>query len=205
VSVAKGKELTLVAAVKPQLKKQARRDWSKAKAERFLGVLAETCNVSEACRQTGISMTVVYRRRKMDAKFRAAWNETLSGAYSRLELVLLDRAFNGTEKVMTRHDGSEDRMREYPNHIALRLLQMHRETVSETQHEMAEEDVNEIRERLVRKLQRMKKRDAEQEQGQAGGAGIRRAEPRTKDSEGCVGGAAAQGDLEPECRTGPEI
>ena len=201
----RSKELTLVAARNPQLKKRARRDWSKAKATKFLGVLAATCNVSEACRQTGISMTVVYRRRKMDAKFRAAWNETLSGAYSRLELVLLDRAFNGTEKVMTRHDGSEDRMREYPNHIALRLLQMHRETVTETEHEMVEEDVNEIRERLVRKLQRMKKRDAEQEQGQEGGAGIRRPDSRTTDAEGCDGGAAAQGDLESERRAGPEI
>ena len=196
--MAKGKELTLVAARKPQFKQRAKRDWSKEKAAKFLGVLAATCNVSEACRQTGISMTVVYRRRKMDAKFRTAWNETLSGAYLRLELVLLDRAFNGTEKVMTRHDGSEDRMREYPNHIALRLLQMHRETVIETEHEMADEDVNEIRERLVRKLQRMKKRDAEQEQGEAGGAGIRRTDQRTADPEGCVGGAAAQGDLEPE-------
>ena len=203
--MAKRQELTLVAARKPQRKKQAPRDWTKDKADRFLGVLADTCNVSEACWQTGISMTVVYRRRKMDAKFRAAWSETLSGAYSRLELVLLDRAFNGTEKVMTRHDGSEDRMREYPNHIALRLLQMHRETVTETEHEMAEEEVNEIRERLVRKLQRMKKRDAEQEQGQEGGAGIRGTDPRATDAEGCVGGPATQGDLDPERRAGPEI
>jgi hypothetical protein len=198
-------ELTLVAALKPQRKKQAPRDWTNEKADRFLGVLADTCNVSEACRQTGISMTVVYRRRKMDAKFRTAWNETLSGAYSRLELVLLDRAFNGTEKVMTRHDGSVDRMREYPNHIALRLLQMHRETVIETEHEMAEEDANEIRERLVRKLQRMKERDAEQEQGQKDGGGVRRPDPRATDTEGCIGGGATPGDLEAECRAGPEI
>lgn len=201
----KGKELTLVAAAKPQLKKQARRDWSKAKERKFLEALAATCNVSEAVRQSGVPMTVVYRRRKMDAGFRARWNETLAAAYAQLELVLLERAFNGTEKTFTRADGNQDRMREYPNHIALRLLQMHRETVTETEHEMAEEDVNEIRERLVRKLQRMKKRDAEQEQGEAGGAGIRRAGPRTAHAEGCVGGPAAQGDLDPERRAGPQI
>jgi hypothetical protein len=44
----KKKEMTLVAAEKPQLKKRARRDRSKAKAAKFLGVLVETCNVSEA-------------------------------------------------------------------------------------------------------------------------------------------------------------
>ena len=60
----KKKELTLVAAARPQLKKKAKRDWSKAKAERFLGGLADTCNVSEALRRSGVPLTVAYRRRK---------------------------------------------------------------------------------------------------------------------------------------------
>jgi hypothetical protein len=161
--VAEKKELTLVAAARPQLKRRAARDWSKAKAKAFLGVLGETCNVSEACRESGVPMTVAYRRRKMDAAFRAQWIEAIGTAYSRLELVLLDRAFNGTEKVITRHDGSEERMREYPNHIGLRLLQMHRETAIEADGEMPAEDVDEIRERLVKKLQRLKRRNEEQE------------------------------------------
>src|SRR4051812_29306514 len=107
--------MTLVAAARPQLRRRAARDWSREKAAGFLSVLAETCNVSEACRRSGVPMTVAYRRRKMDAKFRTAWNEAIAIAYSRLELVLLDRAFNGTEKVTVRRDGSEERMREYPN------------------------------------------------------------------------------------------
>jgi ElaB/YqjD/DUF883 family membrane-anchored ribosome-binding protein len=159
------KEMTLVAAAKPQLKKRAKRDWSKAKAVRFLTVLGQTCNVSEACRRSRVPMTVVYRRRKMDAGFRAEWVETIADAYRRLELVLLERAFNGTERVITRRDGSEERMREYPNHIALKLLQMHRETAMEADSDPSEEDIEEIRERLVRKLQRMKKRDEETEAG----------------------------------------
>jgi len=118
--VPRKKEMTLVAAKKPQQKKQAERDWSKAKAEAFLGVLAETCNVSEACRQTKVPMTVVYRRRKMDAALRAAWADAIAVGYSRLELMLLARAFNGTEKVVKRCDGSEERMMEYPNQLGLR-------------------------------------------------------------------------------------
>ena len=159
----KKKEMTLVAAAKPQLKKRAKRDWSKAKAARFLTVLGETCNVSEACRRSKVPMTVVYRRRKMDAGFRAEWVETIGDAYRRLELVLLERAFNGTERVITKRDGSQERMREYPNHIALKLLQMHREIALESESEPSAEDIEEIRERLVRKLQRMKKRDEETE------------------------------------------
>ncbi len=184
------KELTLVAAKMPQLKKRAKRDWSKAKAAKFLGVLAETCNVSEACRRSRVPMTVAYRRRKMDASFRAEWAEMIAIGYHRLEAVLLDRAFNGTEKVITRKDGSEERVREYPNHIALKLLQMHRETAMEADSEMAVEDVNEIRERLVRKLQRLKKRNEEQE---AERARLRGDAPRDSDAGGCDGGAAAPG------------
>ena len=194
--------MTLVAAARPQLKKRAKRDWSKAKADRFLGVLAETCNVSEACRRSRVPMTVAYRRRKMDAGFRAGWIEAIAMAYSRLELVLLDRAFNGTEKVTVRRDGTEERMREYPNHIALRLLQMHRDTAIEADDEMAAEDVKEIRERLVRKLQRMKRRDEEQK---AERAKLRGDGPRATAAEGGDGGAAAAGDQPADGRTGAEI
>lgn len=189
--VARKKELTLVAARKPQRKKRAKRDWSKAKAEKFLSALAETCNVSEACRQSGVPMTVAYRRRKMDAAFRAEWVEMIMIGYHRLEAVLLQRAFNGTEKVVTKRDGSVERMHEYPNQLGLQLLKMHRETALEADHDMPEEDVDEIRERIVRKLQRMKKRDEEQE---VGPSGLRSDAPREAHPDERDGGRAAPGD-----------
>ena len=185
------KEMTLVAAKKPQLKKRAKRDWSKAKARVFLAVLGETCNVSEACRRSKVPMTVAYRRRKMDAGFRAEWVETIGQAYQRLELVLLERAFNGTERVVTRRDGCEERMREYPNHITLKLLEMHRETAIEAECEHSDEDVEEIRERLVRKLQRLKKRDEEQE---AERARLRGDAPRNGGAEESEGRGSASRD-----------
>jgi hypothetical protein len=181
------RKLVMVAGKQPQLRKASKRSWSKAKARVFLSVLAETCNVSEACRRSGVPMTVAYRRRKMDAAFRAGWLEAIAAAYQRLELVLLDRAFNGTEKVVRRRDGSEERMREYPNHIALQLLKMHRETAIEADSEMPPEDVDEIRERLVRKLQRLKKRDEAQE---AGPPELRSDAPRDGEAEGRAGGSS---------------
>jgi hypothetical protein len=198
----RGKELTLVAAKRPQRRKRAKRDWSKAKAERFLAVLADTCNVSEACRRSGVPMTVAYRRRKMDAAFRAAWLEKIAIGYQRLEAVLLDRAFNGTEKVITKRDGSEERMREYPNQIALQLLKMHRETALEAETEPAPRDVAEIRERLVRKLQRLKKRDEEQE---AGLERLRGDAPRDGDAEGGERGAAARDHRRDADRGRPQL
>lgn len=191
--MARKKELTLVAATKPQLKRKAKRDWSKDKAAKFLSVLAETCNVSEACRRSRVPMTVAYRRRKMDATFRAGWLEAIGTAYQRLELLLLDGAFNGTEKVIRRKDGSEERMMEYPNQLGLTLLKMHRETAIEAETELASEDVNEIRERIVKKLQRMKKRDEEQEAGQPG---LRSDVPREAHPDESDTGATARGDEE---------
>ena len=188
--MARKRQLTLVAARTPQLRKRAKRDWSQAKAQRFLSVLAETCNVSEACRQSGVPMTVVYRRRKMDAEFRAACIDAIGVAYHRLELLLLERAFDGTEKVITRKDGSEERMREYSDGLGLKLLSMHRETAIEAANEAPPGDVDEIRERLVRKLQRLKKRDEEQE---AGFTPLRSDAPRDGDPEERDGGTAAGG------------
>jgi tyrosyl-tRNA synthetase len=195
--VARKQKLTLVAAGKPQMRKSAKRDWSKDKASEFLAVLAETCNVSEACRRSRVPMTVAYRRRKIDAAFRAAWAQQIAIGYQRLEAVLLERAFHGTERVFTRKDGGEERVREYPNQIALRLLQMHRDTAIEAETEMAPDEIDEIRERLVKKLQRLKRRDEEQE---ARRAELRSDAPRDGDIEEGHGGGAAPGDRSPDVR-----
>ena len=183
------RKLTLIGGKTPQMRKATKRSWTKAKAREFLTILGETCNVSEACRRSGVPMTVAYRRRRMDAGFRAGWIEAIAAAYQRLELVLLDRAFNGTEKVIKRKDGSEERMLEYSNQLGLTLLKMHRDTAIEANIEHPAEDMDEIRERIVRKLQRLKKRDEEQEARQSE---LRASQPDGDAQEG-DGGAAAPG------------
>ena len=136
------------------------RDWTKEKEADFLSVLADTCNVTLASKEAGVSISGAYRRRRENAAFRAGWLEALSLAYQRLELVLLDRAFNGTEKVVRRRDGSEERMLEYSNQLGLTLLKMHRDTADTASKEYAPEQVEELRERLLNKLRRLKARAA---------------------------------------------
>lgn len=192
-----GRKLVAVGGRRPQLRRASTRSWSAAKGRKFLEVLAETLNVSEALRQSKLAMTTVYRRRQMDAGFRAAWGQAIAEAYSRLEFVLLNRAFNGTEKVTRRRDGSEERMREYPNQLALQLLKMHRETALEAEAGMAAEEVEEIRERIIGKLQRLKRRDEEDEQAQ-GLQQLRGNAPRNGDAEERPGASSAQGDRQPD-------
>lgn len=161
----KKRQLILAGGKTPQLKKKSPRKWSKRRVSEFLKVLGETCNVSEACRSSGLPMTVAYRHRKSDAAFRAEWLETIRVAYQRLELALLERSMNGTEKVFRRHDGSEDRMIEFPNNLGLKLLQMHRNTAAdmEAEAELPPGELEELREQLLNKIERLKKR-REQEQ-----------------------------------------
>ena len=76
---------------------------------------------------------------------------------------MLDRALNGTEKIVVRKDGSEERMREYPNQIAMHLLKMHRDSAVEAMSEPAEGEIEELRERLFEKLERVRKREEARE------------------------------------------
>jgi len=123
--------LTVVGGASPKARKARAKDWTKAKEALFLTTLAETCNVTAAAAAAGVSVSGAYARRKKVAAFRAGWAEAIAAAYQRLELVMLDRALNGTEKIVVRKDGSEERMRDYPNQIALHLLKMHRDGAME--------------------------------------------------------------------------
>ena len=156
------RELVLQEGNQAKLRERTERDWNKPKEANFLTVLAETCNVTLACSEAGVSISAAYTRRKKNAAFRAAWGEAIAVAYRRLELMLLERSFNGTEKVVTRKDGSEERVREYPNAIALQLLKMHKDTAQEAEREHAPEAVAELREKLRRKLARLKARMIEE-------------------------------------------
>jgi hypothetical protein len=50
-------------------------------------------------------------------------------------------------------------MREYPNQIALHLLMMHRDSAVEAASEPTDAEVEELRQRLFDKLERVRKRE----------------------------------------------
>ena len=159
------RELTIIGGIVPRARKPLKREWTKAKEKTFLTTLAETCNVTAAAESAGMSVRGAYERRKKFAAFRAGWAEAISTAYQRLELVMLERALNGTEKVVVRKDGSEERMRAYSDTAALALLRMHRDSSIDAAEQLPEADVAEVRERLVEKLERLRKRfEAEEKQ-----------------------------------------
>ena len=151
-------KFVLQAGTKPKMRKQGKRDWNAAKEEAYVNTLAETCNFTAAAAAVGVSTGSAWKRRKTNAAFRASCRDAVAAGYQRLELALLDRALNGSEKIVTRKDGSEERVREYPNAVALTLLRLHRETATEAMSEPEPTDIEEVRERLFNKLQRLRKR-----------------------------------------------
>jgi hypothetical protein len=158
---ARRQRLVLIAGQRPQLRKATARSWTKTKEQIFLSVLAETCNVTRACEAAGVSVTHVYRLKKEKAAFRSAWLAAVSIAYQQLELVLLERAFNGTEKTVAVRSGDTRTMREYSNQLGMALLKMHRDSATDAEFELPQDEFEELRERLIRKLERMKQRDAQ--------------------------------------------
>jgi hypothetical protein len=156
-------ELVLDGKGRVRMRKPGPRTWTSAKERQFLISLAETCNVKLAAAEAGVSPQHAYVRRKSHAAFRAAWIEAIAVAYSRLELVLLDRALNGTEKLVKFKDGREERMMHYSNQVALTLFKMHRETAIEADSEMPFDELAELREKISNKLDRLKQQEDRRE------------------------------------------
>ena len=145
----------------PQRRAGRRSDWTKAMADRFVETLADTCNVTLAAASVGRSMSNIYKWKAKDASFRAAWDQALAVGYSRLELMLLERALHGVEKVVVARDGTSTVMRDNPDRVALTLLRMHRESAALAEESIDGREHDEACARIIAKLSRLKQRDAQ--------------------------------------------
>jgi hypothetical protein len=153
--------LTLVATKRGPQKRAARNsDWTPRMEQRFADALADTCNVTLAGKVAGRSSGSVYAHRAKSAAFRALWEAALATGYARLELMMLERALHGEEKVVTGKDGSTRVMREYPDRTALALLKMHRDSAGGGEGAAAvdEAECEEARERIMARLERIRER-----------------------------------------------
>lgn len=70
----------------------------------FLNALREHGVVAQACRDAGVTSSVVYNRRREDADFAAAWDNALEDACDALELEARRRAVQGVEEPVV-HQG----------------------------------------------------------------------------------------------------
>lgn len=128
--------------------------------ETFFAALADTCNVVRSARAAGFTANWAYRRRKFDAAFRNGWAAAVREGYAKLELVLLERAIKGTPKLVRTAKGSDRVMREYSTALAVALLRRHAETADSADYEPGEDELSEVRERILEKLEGLRRRQA---------------------------------------------
>ena len=143
----------------PQKRAGRPSEWTQALADKFVEVLADSCNVTLAARAINRSISNVYKHRVKDAAFRQAWDQALAMGYSRLEMMMLERALHGVEKTVTLRNGESRIMREYNDRVALALLRHHRDAVGMIEAEVDENEYREACERIIDKLGRLRDRD----------------------------------------------
>ena len=153
------KQLLVGVKKRPQVREAKGRSWTKRKERSFLASLAETCNVKLSAKRAGVSHNCVYDQRNKNASFRVSWDAALATGYAQLELMMLERALHGVEKVVTKRDGSTTVMRQYNDRTALALLRMHRENAAIANETVDDGEWQEARDRIVGRLARIRERD----------------------------------------------
>ena len=167
VSAAPDPGLIIDGRTSPKQRRSSPQSISKAQIETFFVTLTETCNVVYAAKAAGFSRDWAYRKRKRDAVFRRGWADAVREGYAKLELVLLERAIKGTPKLVKTASGSDRVMREYSTALAIALLRRHAETADSASYDPEQEELAEIRERILERLDRIRERDKEPGPGPA--------------------------------------
>ena len=155
--------LTIDGGRRPRKRKASTSSWSRTKERRFLEALGESCNVTYAASEAGVSSTSVYRRRAREAAFREAWGQAVAIGYAQLELLLLERALKGTEKVVVPKGGEATVMREYSDQLGIALLRHHRDTAVEADREIDNTEAAEAMERILHRLGKLRERQGDVE------------------------------------------
>jgi hypothetical protein len=116
---------------RPQIREKHKRALTRAEIDTFLSILAGTCNVSLAARETKRSARLFYDLRRRDPGFRAAWAEALREGYELLELEMVERCRFGALKDVFFQGRKTAETRIFNDATALRLLHFHRKTVEQ--------------------------------------------------------------------------
>ena len=102
------------------------RAFTARKKKRFLEVLAQTSNVSEAARGAGLTRVQVCKIYEIDEKFAMAWRTAIDEAVDDLEHEARRRALDGTEEPVFYQGKECARVRRYSDSLMLALLKAER-------------------------------------------------------------------------------
>lgn len=117
-----------------QVRRGSRRDFSVSKKVAFFTALAETANIQTAAKAAGVSAQTIWRHRRSDPEFRAAWAVAIEQGYADLEIRLQAIArFGKTIDSVSEGKGKDKRVRRTRSDVpsfGLRLLGGYRAEVA---------------------------------------------------------------------------
>lgn len=145
-------EDTHVPASKPT--RAARQAEEKRWRKVFLATLAATSNVTASAKAATVPTSRAYDARRKDAQFHRAWHEALCEGYEHLEMALLQRLREGEIKPAS---GAKKGVRVFDNATALRLLVVHRESVSRQQAIRTNEDARQIIAQINARIEKLRR------------------------------------------------
>ncbi|WP_237740193.1 hypothetical protein [Oceanibaculum indicum] len=99
---------------------------ARRRMRRFLGHLADTGNVSAACRLARLDRRTAYQWRGADADFRRLWQEALDAAVDALEAEARRRAVEGVEHPHFHQGQVAGTVKRYSDALLMFLLRAHR-------------------------------------------------------------------------------
>lgn len=109
--------------------KRSRREISQRSRDAFILSLSETCNVSLSAERADVALSTVYKMRRRDAAFAAAWQRALDDGYQRLEMGLVQAALAAVEGPRADATGELPVIAPMTMDQALRLLGRHEGSV----------------------------------------------------------------------------
>jgi len=148
-----------------QMKRAGHDRWGPRKEKAFFDELAATANVKHAAKAAGVSPNAVYARRIRDAHFRAKWAAVLESGKASIEMHLVEaanRTFDpedlDTGEVMPKVSVAEA-IKISQQAQAARGRGVAMPDPYEEDGPSYEDEIADIRERLVKKLQALRRRD----------------------------------------------
>ena len=148
-----------------QVKRVGEGRWSPAKEKRFFDELAASANVKRAAAAAGVSPNAVYARRMKQPLFRAQWAAVLETGKAAIEMKLVEAANRSFDPDEAELGAIEPKVSAAE---AIRIVQLgggkakpagEWQTLEEQAAAMTPDDVEQLRARLLHKLERMRERD----------------------------------------------
>jgi hypothetical protein len=132
---------------------RSRRAQDKSWRRPFLAHLAASSNVAASARAADVATSIAYEARRRDPQFYREWQEALCEGYEHLEMSLLQRLRDG--EIKPARDAKKG-VRVFDNATALRLLVVHRDSVSRQQAIRDNRDTGAILEAINARIDKMR-------------------------------------------------